>query len=108
MSSGRVSGLLQVQWVAKSYPIALSIVAILAATTGEAMPKPKCDMLKTAEEYLGHRFPSFDPAGLKRVITEKGNLWQLTYEMREDMLGGVPTVTIDKRTCKVVRAVHTQ
>ena len=94
--------------MAKSYPIALTIIAILTSTTGKAMPKPKCDMLKIAEEYLSQRFPSFDPAGFKRVITEKGNLWQLTYDVPENTLGGVPIVTIDKRTCKVVRAVHTQ
>jgi hypothetical protein len=72
------------------------------------MAQPKCDTLKIALEYIARRYPHFDPAGLKQVISERDNLWELSYELPEDMLGGVPIITIDKRTCTVVRAVHTQ
>jgi len=74
----------------------------------QAMAQPACDPLKIALEYIARRYPNFDSAGLKRVISEHDNLWELTYELPEDTLGGVPIITIDRRTCTIVRAIHTQ
>jgi NTF2 fold immunity protein len=88
--------------------VALVIIATLTLSVNKTMSEPRCDMLKIAEEYISARYPSFDSKGLQRIISEKGNLWELTYEMPETSLGGVPIITIDKRTCQVVRAIHTQ
>jgi hypothetical protein len=52
--------------------------------------------------------PLFDPAGLKQVISERDDFWELTYELPEGMLGGAPIIIIDKRTCVIIRARHTQ
>lgn len=84
------------------------VVAVLPLTEKEAMSQPKCDMLSVAQQYIAKQFPSFDSTGLKLVTSESGNLWELTYELPRGTLGGVPIITIDKRTCKVVRAEHTQ
>lgn len=72
------------------------------------MSQPKCDLILIAQRYIREHFQNFDPNGLRLVISEQSHLWQLTYELPADTLGGVPIVTIDKRTCKVVRAEHTQ
>jgi hypothetical protein len=74
----------------------------------QAMAQPVCDPLKVALEYIAMRYPSFDASGLKRVISERDGFWEITYELPEDMLGGVPVITIDRRTCSIVRATHTQ
>jgi hypothetical protein len=86
----------------------VAVTAVLQLIASQTMAQPKCDTLKIALEYIAKRYPRFDPAGLKQVTSEHDNLWELTYELPEDMLGGVPIITIDKRTCTIVRAVHTQ
>ena len=89
-------------------------VAVLLALTAsafmvkQAMSDSKCDVVRIARNFIAERYPSFDASGLKPIVVERGNEWELTFELSNDMLGGVPIVTIDKRTCKVVRAVHTQ
>lgn len=45
---------------------------------------------------------------LKHITSGNNDFWTLTYALPETMLGGVPIVTTDKRTCKIVRIVHTQ
>jgi len=87
---------------------ALTIVIAITSMVREAMSKPECDPLRVAEAYVAKRFPSFDSRGLKRVISEKGDLWEVRYELPAGMLGGGPVVTVDLTTCKVVRAVHMQ
>lgn len=72
------------------------------------MSMQNCDLLALAEMRLAQVFPWFDPGEMKRKISENGHLWELTYELPETMIGGVPIVTIDKRTCEVVRVIHTQ
>jgi hypothetical protein len=85
-----------------------TIAVALSLMASQTMAQPKCDTLKIALEYIAKRYPLFDPAGLKQVISEQDNLWELTYELPEGMLGGAPIITIDKRTCTIVRARHTQ
>ena len=85
-----------------------ALVAAHILFAGEAMSKTECDPLNVAEAYIAKQFPAFDSSGLKRIISQKGGLWQLTYELPAGMLGGAPIVTVDMRTCKVVSAVHTQ
>lgn len=84
------------------------VAAALQLTASQTMAQPKCDALKIALEYIAKRYPLFDPAGLKQVISERDDFWELTYELPEGMLGGAPIITIDKRTCVIIRARHTQ
>jgi hypothetical protein len=87
---------------------AAAIIASLELTASQSMSQHQCDMSKLAREYIEKRFPFFDPSGLKPIISETENLWELTYELPRGMLGGVPIITIDKRSCLVVRAEHSQ
>lgn len=88
--------------------IAIASAAALELMVDQTMSQPKCDFLKIAQEYIAQKFPSFDPAGLTPVISEEGNSWILSYELPEGMLGGAPIITIDKRTCTIIRVQHTQ
>jgi hypothetical protein len=84
------------------------IIVTNVSMADHKMLNPKCNMLKIAEEAIVKHFPSFYPTSLKKIISDKGNSWELTYELPADALGGVPIVTIDKKTCKVIRVEHTQ
>jgi len=84
------------------------IIALLELIASQTMSQPECDMLKLAQEYIKKQYPSFDASGLRPIISESGNLWELTYELPRGTLGGVPSITIDKRSCTVVRAEHSQ
>lgn len=86
----------------------LALTPNLGRTGNQAMAQQTCDPLIVAQEYIARRYPNFDPAGKKLVISESENLWQLTYELPSYMLGGAPIITIDKSTCTVIRATHTQ
>jgi hypothetical protein len=86
----------------------IAVIAALETIKGQAMSQPKCDVLKAAHDYIDKQYPSFDPTGLKLVMSEAADTWEVTYRLPEHMLGGTPAVTIDKRTCKVVRAIHSQ
>lgn len=74
----------------------------------QAMSQPKCDFLVVAREYIAKRYPTFDAAGLEPVVSETEKFWEITYELPKGTLGGAPVITIDKQTCKVVRAQHSQ
>jgi len=87
---------------------ALTALAVLQSLLGPAMSQHQCDMSKLAREYVEKRFPFFDPSGLKAIISESENMWEFTYELPRGVLGGVPIITIDKRSCLVVRAEHSQ
>jgi hypothetical protein len=89
-------------------PVAIAIVVVLQLKVSQIMSQPKCDLLRVAQEYIARQYPNFDPTGHKPVISESGNLWELTYELPKGMLGGAPIITIDKQTCTIVRAEHTQ
>lgn len=86
----------------------VAVVTAFQLMMSQTMSHPKCDLLRVAQGYIAKRYPSFDPAGLKQVVSETGHLWELTYELPEGTLGGAPIITIDKRTCTIVRAEHTQ
>lgn len=72
------------------------------------MAETDCAMIELAERAIVKMYPSFDLREFKQVISEDAKFWELTYELPITMLGGVPIVTIDKKTCQVVRIVHTQ
>ena len=80
--------------MARIFKLVIGIMAIAAIQfmENQAMSQPKCDLLKVAQDYIAKRFPFFDPTGKKLVISEKGNLWELTYELPPEMLGGVPKI----------------
>lgn len=73
----------------------------------QAMSQP-CDVLKVAQEYIAKHFPSFDVTKFKSIISEQGSMAEVTYELPRGMLGGVPIILVDKKTCRVIKASHSQ
>ncbi len=72
------------------------------------MSQQKCDALKIAGSYAAVRFPGSVLPEMKPVISEQKDRWIVTYELPIHMLGGSPVIAIDKNTCKVIDAYHTQ
>ena len=93
-------------------------IATLLAVTGVAlssqliagviMAQSQCDFFGIAQRFIAQRYPSFGATDLRPLISETDNVWELTYQLPRGTLGGVPTITIDKRSCKIVRAEHSQ
>jgi hypothetical protein len=81
---------------------------LLQLVTGQAMAQSQCDFFRIAHQFIVQRYPTFDSTGLRPMVSESDRLWELTFELPRGTLGGVPTITIDKRSCKVVRAEHSQ
>ena len=93
----------------KTLLLPASAMAVMAfQRMDHAMSQIKCDLWAIAEEQIEKRFPDFDRTGMTPVVSEKGSVWELTYRLPAGMLGGAPIVTIDKRTCAVVRIEHSQ
>jgi len=89
--------------------VALAAVTIsIQLVAGQTMPQSRCDFFGIAQRFISERYPAFDPTGLRPIVSETEGSWELTYELPRGTLGGVPTITIDKRSCKVVRAEHSQ
>ncbi len=81
---------------------------MLQLTEDKAMSQSQCEFMKMAEEYIAKLFPFFDSTRMTLVVSENEQLWEMTYRLPSDMLGGAPIVTIHKRTCLVVRVQLTQ
>jgi hypothetical protein len=84
------------------------VAASIQLVTGQTMPQSQCDFLGIAQRFIAQRYPNFDSTGLRPTISETDSLWELTYELPRGTLGGVPIITIDKRSCQIVRAEHSQ
>src|SRR5438105_733043 len=96
----------------ESHPVNVNTQLVLVAAVATvqlagdtAMSQPKCDAYRVAQDYIGKRYPRSD---LKPIISETEGIWELRYELPRDTLGGGPVIKIDKRTCKVVYAIHEQ
>jgi hypothetical protein len=72
------------------------------------MSESKCNIQKVAAEFVARKYPSFNAAGSKLLISEKEIFWEVTWALPAGTLGGVPILHIDKRTCAVVRTQHSQ
>ena len=84
------------------------VAAVLSSAGSQAIAQPQCDFMKLAEEYIAKLFPFSNSTGKTLVVSENERLWEMTYRLPPHMLGGAPIVTIDKRTCLVVRVQLTQ
>ena len=66
-------------------------------------------LLEIAKQYIIHNYP--DSTGvfeLKPLISEKNGYWEVTYELPELTLGGVPVIHISKDKLEVIKAFHYQ
>lgn len=86
-------------------PILATVVAMLQLTGNQAMSQPNCDVVEIAKDYVKAHFPFIDTAPDRRVVSlPVGDFLQITFKLPEGYLGFVPEITVDPRTCQVVRA----
>jgi len=88
--------------------VTIAVTISLQNQDSNAMTGAACNPISVAMQFIAGKYPSFQSTGLKPLISERGNLWQITYQLPEGTIGGVPTVIVDKRTCEVVDFHHTQ
>jgi hypothetical protein len=84
----------------------VTLVTIVQLMASPAMSQPKCDFLKIARDFIAKEYPFIDLHAAYRhpVTSESNTFWEVRYEFPPDwlVLGFVPVVLIDKRTCGVV------
>jgi hypothetical protein len=84
--------------------VGMAVLASLQIVGNQSMAQSDCDVVKVAQQYIAERYPGFDPTGKTLVVRESGDLSEVTYRLPPWMLGGAPFVTVDRRTCTVIRA----
>jgi len=72
------------------------------------MTPTECTVARVAERHITTRFPDFDSIKNPPIVHDKGDSWEVQYELPNGVLGGTPVVIIDKATLKVLRSFHTQ
>ncbi len=95
---------------------AAALVAIFYLVGCEPVPKvwaPKPGTVEYKIAQIGDgvvaaRYPRYNRKRFPMRITEKGDRWIFDYKLDDNMLGGTPTVEIDKRTFEVVDVYQTQ
>lgn len=108
--------------------LVLTLVALSGLSCGRVGPggkmgrpacKEACDingcmaqLLAVAHEYVKTHHPEWDEAKdgflFPPRLTDKGKIWELTFVLSDDLLGGVPVFLIDKATLKIVNAYHSE
>lgn len=79
------------------------------ANDGKDMTAEQNKLIEIAGEYIQEHFPeSQDATQLKPIIYDKTEYWEVTFELPELTLGGVPVVHISKDGLKVIKAFHYQ
>jgi len=72
------------------------------------MSETERTIAQIAKDYVAVRFPTFDTNKNLAIVRDKGDSWEVEYELPKDRIGGTPVVIIDKVTQKVIRSFHTQ
>ena len=83
-------------------------IAVFQLAVHPSMAQQRCNALTVADAYMAKNYPMFDPAGLRPVMRDLGNIWTLTYRLPPGYYGTVPTVVIEKRTCSVISMQYRQ
>jgi len=79
------------------------------ANEERAMCAEREKLLAIAAEYIKKTFPhSADVLQLETVVLDAGNSWEVTYELPPMTAGGTPVITIDKKTCQVIKVLRYQ
>ena len=74
-------------------------------------PKPgtvEFKVVQIAEQAVAKAYPKYDRRQFPIRLYQKGEIWVFNYDLPDNMMGGTPTVEIDKKTLKVVDVYHTQ
>lgn len=87
---------------------AIIAIAVFQLKAHPSIAHHLCNPLTVADAFMSKNYPLFDPAGLRPVMTDLGNVWTLTYRLPPGYYGAIPTVIIEKRTCSVISMQYRQ
>jgi hypothetical protein len=97
---------------------ALVTVACLVADPSSASPRTiakecsmtpmHCAVMRVAERYVAAHYPNFDTLKNPPFVHDRGDTWEVGYELPAETIGGTPVIIIEKKTLKVLRSFHTQ
>jgi hypothetical protein len=102
--------------------IAVALIAALplsacgstvSASKGEAketssMENGRDKAIAAGREFVKLRYPDFVEDRKTPVATDKGDTWEFTYRLPDDMLGGAPVVIFNKVDLSVKESYRTQ
>lgn len=67
------------------------------------------ELIQRAKEAIIVAHPEWQSElSLPPVVEDKGAYWEVSFELPELTLGGVPVVEIEKHSMKIARVYHTQ
>lgn len=84
--------------------MSIAVIATLQLMVNQAMSQPNCDVVKIAESYVRTRYPFIDLSDRQAITSATDAAWHVTFELPKGLLGFVPIISIDRKTCVVVRA----
>ena len=98
------------------YRLAMALVCVLHAGTASAGEKAigcrdstPSEIFEIAADYLrGTRPDRDDYRKLPPVLNDRGESWEVTYELPPGTLGGTSAVLINKGTCRPTKAFSYQ
>jgi hypothetical protein len=64
--------------------------------------------IAAGREFVKLRYPDFVEDRKTPIVTDKGETWEFTYELPDDMLGGAPVVIFNKADLSVKESFRTQ
>jgi len=102
--------------IRNSAAVALAGVVFFCLAGCEPAPKPWAPKVGTvefrvtqiADGAVAKTYPNYDRQKFPMRLTQEGNNWIFDYQLPENMVGGTPTVVIDKRTLSIVKIYESQ
>ncbi len=66
-------------------------------------------LIDLAKVFIAEKHPEWQSElSYQPIVEDKGAHWEISFELPELTLGGVPVVEIDKALKRVTQAYHTQ
>ena len=79
-----------------------------AAKETSSMEDGRDKAIAAGREFVKLRYPDFVEDRKTPVVTDKGETWEFTYRLPDDMLGGAPVVIFNKADLTVRESYRTQ
>jgi hypothetical protein len=73
-----------------------------------AMEDGRDKAIAAGREFVKLRYPDFVEDRKTPIATDKGDTWEFTYRLPDDMLGGAPVVIFNKADLSVKESYRTQ
>jgi hypothetical protein len=116
ISSIRIDKLRSVSAIATALVMAVFLSACgstVSASKNEAKESASMDdgrdkAIVAGREFVKLRYPDFVEDRKTPIVTDKGDTWEFTYELPDDMLGGAPVVIFKKSDLSVKESYRTQ